>query len=138
MIDYNYIMSLNSFEERLEVLREEQANFDRLHKGRRAIGQEFYSSPTWQQLRNDIIIRDKGCDLGDPEKSIDDERPIIHHICPLTDEDIINGSFKMVDPNNLILTTLRTHNAIHYGTDPQKYCFEERKPGDTIMWNKKW
>ena len=100
----------------------------------RYLNQLFYRSRQWRQLRNDIIVRDSGCDLGMDDYLIYD-RPVIHHMNPMTVENIKHGDDEILNPEYLITTTHRTHNAIHYGDAsllPQKYV--ARRPGDTRLW----
>jgi hypothetical protein len=100
----------------------------------RWINQQFYGSKEWRSLRDQIIIRDEGCDLGVTGYEIH-SRLIVHHMNPLTEDDIIHGTRKALDPEFLICTTHDTHNAIHYGDEnllPKLYV--PRKPGDTKLW----
>lgn len=102
--------------------------------GERHLNQGFYTSYEWRQVRHDIIARDEGCDLAWPEFPL--YRGLyIHHINPLTAEQIRNGDFCLIDPDNLITVSHRTHNAIHYGDESQlPRGFVERTPGDTKLW----
>jgi hypothetical protein len=100
----------------------------------RYLNQRFYTAREWRQLRNHIIARDEGCDLAVEGYDIH-TKIIIHHMNPLTVEQIIHGEDKLLDPEFLITTTLRTHNAIHFGDErqlPKRYV--DRKPGDTRLW----
>lgn len=100
----------------------------------RWINQQFYTSKQWRQLRNAVIVRDEGCDLGVPGHEIH-SRLIVHHMNPLTEEDIIHGTRFALDPEFLICTTHDTHNAIHFGDESllaQPYV--PRRPGDTKLW----
>lgn len=100
----------------------------------RELNQIFYKSSEWQSIRRQIILRDNGCDLGCPNYPILG-RVLIHHIIPITKEDIINRADILLDPNNLISVSLDTHNYIHYGTIyRQEPLFHERKPFDTCPW----
>lgn len=98
------------------------------------MNQAFYVSTEWRQIRNEIIVRDNGCDLGVPGYEI--HRTLyVHHLNPITPEQIKNGDPAMLDPENLITVALNTHNAIHYGDEsllPQPPV--ERRPGDTKLW----
>ena len=100
----------------------------------RHLNQEFYSSTVWKNFRRDMIIRDYGCDLGIKDRSI--QGPIIlHHINPLDVDQVLKNVELMLDPNNVICTSLITHKAIHFGDEtllPINYV--ERKPNDTIPW----
>jgi hypothetical protein len=100
----------------------------------RWMNQLFYTSSEWRHIRSDVIARDLGCDLGVEDHDIY-QRPYIHHMNPLTLEDIRNGGPDLLDPEYLITTTHRTHNAIHYGDArllPRPHV--ERRPGDTKLW----
>lgn len=104
---------------------------------RRYLNQLLYSSHRWKRLRNDIIIRDNGCDLAFDSRDIID-LAVVHHIVPITEDDILNDNPMVFDPSNLITCSSKTHKAIHYGDEsllPKK--FKERSPGDTILWKKR-
>lgn len=131
---YPGMLQHDSFVDRFEYLAlrgrvgEETFGFERF------LNQNFYRSREWKSLREQIIIRDEGCDLGHPDNPIRD-RIIIHHIIPMTPEDFDEGNPLIVDPNNLITTTHATHNAIHYGNASLlREEWVERRPGDTIPW----
>ena len=100
----------------------------------RWMNQLFYTSYEWKQVRHHVIARDNGCDLGIDGHEIND-RLYIHHMNPIRVEDLERGEETILDPEFLITTTHRTHNAIHYGNErllPQPYV--ERRPGDTKLW----
>lgn len=100
----------------------------------RWINQRFYTSREWRQLREYVTVRDNGCDLGVDGYEIHTKR-IIHHMNPMTSQDITHGDGSILDPEFLITTTLRTHNAIHYGDErllPRAPV--ERTQGDTTLW----
>ena len=100
----------------------------------RYINQQFYTSREWRQIRHEIISRDSGCDLGIAGYEIFD-RAIIHHMNPMTVKHISEGEDFILDPEYLITTTHRTHNAIHYGDKrllPQPLI--ARNKGDTKLW----
>jgi len=100
----------------------------------RYLNQNFYASREWRNLRFHIIARDESCDLGVEGYDIHD-RIYIHHMNPMTPEDIIEGREMILDPEFLISTTHRTHNAIHYGDERQlPRPFVPRRPGDTKLW----
>ena len=100
----------------------------------RYINQAFYRSTQWRQVRDHVIVRDEGFDLGVEGHEIFD-RIIIHHMNPMSSEDIEVGDADILDPEFLITTTHRTHNAIHYG-DANLLARPpvERRPGDTRLW----
>lgn len=98
--------------------------------------QRFYASYEWRQVRQFVIARDLGCDLG--VEGYDIFRPnkvYIHHMNPMTLDDITHSNPQILDPENLITVTHVTHNAIHYGDERQiPRQFEPRRPGDTKDW----
>lgn len=118
---YSELIKLPTFKERFEYLKlggvigEETFGFDRY------LNQVFYKSREWKKLRNDIIIRDNGCDLAMPDREISDQTILIHHMNPLTKEDILNMTEFVLNPEYLICTILNTHNAIHYGNSDLLY-----------------
>jgi hypothetical protein len=100
----------------------------------RYINQQFYTSKQWRDLRHYVIWRDNGCDLGVPGYEIHD-RVYIHHMNPMAVADLVHGNDEVLDPEFLITTTHRTHNAIHYGDRellPRE--FVPRRPNDTKLW----
>lgn len=100
----------------------------------RWINQGFYRSREWKQIREHVIARDLGCDLGIDGYEIHD-RIIIHHMNPMTAKDIVHGYDEIVDPEFLITTTHQTHNAIHYGNERAvPRAFTPRSGGDTKLW----
>lgn len=100
----------------------------------RYMNQMFYSSSEWKRMRNVVIARDNGCDLGVDGWEIHD-RIYIHHMNPMTPDDLKHGNDDILDPEFLISVTHRTHNAIHYGDERQlPRLFVERRPGDTKLW----
>lgn len=132
---YNTLKRLKTFEERYEYLRlggkvgGETFGYDRI------FNQAFYKSRDWKQTRRDVIVRDGGCDLGIEDREIFD-KIIIHHMNPITLEQIEEGGPELFDPRYLICVSQATHNAIHYGDASLlvKTNFVERKPGDTCPW----
>lgn len=96
--------------------------------------QRFYASREWKLIRQDVIARDLGCDLGAEGYEIHG-RIVIHHMNPMALEDIAEGNNSILDPEFLITTTHDTHNAIHYGDERQlPKPIVERRPGDTKLW----
>lgn len=131
---YNELIKFKTFEERFEYLRlfgsvgRSTFGFDRY------INQRFYSSPIWKQVRDFVIVRDKGCDLGVLGYEIYDSI-LIHHINPISVDDILHSEEWITNPEYLITTTQRTHNAIHYGdTSLIPKTVISRSPGDTKLW----
>ena len=100
----------------------------------RWINQEFYRSREWQQVRDLVIVRDEACDLGVPGYVIH-SRLMVHHMNPITPDDIVRGAECILDPEYLITTMHRTHNAIHFGDESLlRLAPVERRPGDTKLW----
>jgi hypothetical protein len=96
--------------------------------------QAFYRSREWRQVRDEIIIRDNGCDLGVEGYEIHNGL-YVHHMNPITLNQIESGDSRVLDPENLITVTHNTHNAIHYGDErllPRLPV--QRRPGDTKFW----
>lgn len=131
---YSELRELRCFEERFDylalggVVGRATFGFDRW------INQTFYATREWERARNVVITRDLGCDLGVPGYDIHSEL-LVHHMNPMTAADITNGEEWIIDPEYLITTTKRTHNAIHYGSrDLLPRPFAERQPGDTRLW----
>jgi hypothetical protein len=89
----------------------------------------------WKRARNIVIARDRGCDLGVEGYEIHD-RVYVHHMNPMTVEDITHSNVAILDPEFLICVTHDTHNAIHYGDEHllKRRTFVERRPGDTKLW----
>lgn len=103
----------------------------------RYLNQLFYSTPEWRRFRTEIIIRDMGFDLGDPNVPISGKEKIyIHHINPITEADLRNRNLdKLLNPDNAISCSYRTHKDIHYGSiETIKSDPIERRPGDTKLW----
>lgn len=124
---YSEMILLPDYSSRLEYLRLNDYNV----KSPRTNAMILYKSKVWLQVRHDVIMRDSGFDLGDPQVSIND-KIIVHHINPVTDADIEEWRDCLFDPDNLITTSTITHNYIHYGTKPDPYV--ERVSGDTKLW----
>lgn len=131
---FSELIEIPTFEERFEYLKlggfvgEETFGFDRY------LNQNFYRSYEWRQLRNQIIIRDNGCDLACEDRDIFG-RVIIHHMNPITTDDLIHNSDFLMNPEYLICTTKQTHDAIHYGDlNSLTQIPKERSPNDTIPW----
>lgn len=131
---YSELKGLYTFEDRFDYLQlrgvvgEATFGFDRY------INQGFYRSAQWKQVRNEVIARDLGMDLGIEGYEIYD-RPLVHHMQPMTAADIEEGNPAILDPEYLILVTHSTHNAIHYGDKSLLATpFTERHRGDTRLW----
>ena len=102
----------------------------------RYLNQILYHSGEWLDFRDEIIIRDNGCDLAHPEFELRD-RILIHHINPITVEDVLRRDPKIFDPENVISTCLNTHNAIHYGDESRLMLLPiTRTKNDTCPWRR--
>lgn len=131
---YSEMIKLKTFDERLNYLKLNGVVSDLTFGGSRYLNQVLYRSEEWKRFRRNVIIRDHGCDLADENRPIN-TMILIHHLNPLTIEDVRKRSGKIFDMNNVVCTTKTTHNAIHYGTDISSlYDYKERKPNDTILW----
>lgn len=97
------------------------------------MNQALYQSEEWKRTRRKIILRDNGCDLAIPDRPIHG-RILVHHLNPITTEQIADRDKAIFDPDNLITVSFETHNAIHYGNDVTIICSIERAKGDTILW----
>ena len=125
---------LKSFEERFEYLKLRGQVGKSTFGYDRYINQAFYRSSEWRRVRNLVIARDEGLDLGVTGYEIFD-RPIIHHMNPMGLEDLVSGDDDILNPECLVCVSHRTHNAIHYGDEsllPKPLV--ERRPGDTRLW----
>lgn len=113
---YSELIALPTFEERYRYLRlkgfvgMETFGFDRY------LNQKFYRSPEWKRIRDEVIVRDNGCDLGIEDRVIYG-KILIHHMNPITEKDILYRTDALMNPEYLISVTHRTHNAIHYGDE---------------------
>ena len=135
---YSELITFPTFEERFQYLRldgrigEQTFGFDRY------LNQLFYKDPEWLSVRDKVIIRDLGCDLGIEEYEISKgQRILIHHMNPITKDDITRRSRFLLDPEYLICTSHRTHTAIHYGDEsllPSKPIV--RTKNDTCPWRR--
>lgn len=132
---YLELSQLKTFEERFEYLRVNSSVGINTFGSSRYLSQVLYHDTEWRSVRNRVIIRDSGCDLGIFDREITGEPIYIHHLNPITKENVLNRDPCLFDMNNLICCTRRTHNAIHYG-DSTKLIHDlvERKPNDTCPW----
>jgi len=131
---YSELVRLQTFEERYTYLKIGGVVGDSTFGFDRYLNQGFYKSRQWKQVRQSVILRDEGCDLGVRGHEIHSGL-LVHHMNPVVSHDIIDGEEWILDPEFLITTTQMTHNAIHYGDEsllPKP--FVERRPGDTKLW----
>ena len=131
---YSELILLPSFRERYEYLKldgivgEDTFGFDRY------LNQQFYKSAEWKRIRDLVIVRDNGCDLGIDGYFIQG-RVYIHHMNPICQKDIISKTSLLIDPEYLICVSHNTHNAIHYGDEKLlRRDPIERRPNDTCPW----
>lgn len=134
---YDELSKLKTFEDRFEYLKldgqvgNDTFGFDRI------FNQRFYRSREWKACRDFVIIRDNGCDLGIDGYEINSQNVIIHHINPISLEDIEKRTDILLNPEYLITTTHKTHNAIHYGDKDLLVTGPiERSKNDTCPWRK--
>lgn len=111
---YSELITIPTFEERFEYLQLKGSVGKDTFGYDRHLNQVLYRSPEWKRLRNQIIIRDCGCDLACEGYDIH-SKVLIHHLTPITVEDVLARSRKVFDPDNLVCVSHNTHNAIHYG-----------------------
>lgn len=132
--NYQELSDIDDFEKRFEYLRLSGIVGQRTFGSNRYLNQKFYNSREWRGIREIVILRDGGYDMGHPDYPISG-RIIVHHIDPITEDDLIYGRDKSLDPNNLISVSHTTSLAIHYGDKsllPKDYV--PRKPNDTVPW----
>lgn len=131
---YAELSRLKTFDERFEYLAVRGSVGEATFGFDRWLNQEFYTSREWRLARREVILRDLGCDLGIPGHEIPFGL-LVHHMNPMSAKDIEAGETWIVDPEYLITTCRRTHNAIHFG-DASLVArpHVERSPGDTKLW----
>lgn len=132
---YSELIQLKTFSERFEYLKLNGHIGLETFGADRYLNQRFYSNVIWKKLRHEIIVRDNACDLGIDSYEIPDKEPIyIHHMNPISIEDIVDMNEYVLNPEYLISTSARTHRAIHYGEDLPSLIYRERRPFDTCPW----
>lgn len=131
---YSELITIPTYEERFKYLQLKGAVGNDTFGYDRYLNQILYNSPEWKRLRNQIIIRDNGRDLGCEGYEIYG-RILIHHMNPITVEDIVSRDPIVFDPENLICVSHNTHNAIHYGNENLLIMSPvERAKNDTCPW----
>lgn len=133
MANYRELVLLPTIEERVAYLQRHQKVSERTFGGDRYFNQQFYKSKEWKDIRTQVILRDRGCDLAVEGYPVGDIA-YVHHIEPITMEQLRHSDSALFDLDNLILCSHATHNAIHYGTKVEKRGLVERRPGDTKLW----
>lgn len=131
---YSELITFPTFEQRFEYLKLRGKVGESTFGPERYLNQVLYSSNAWQAVRRKVIIRDNSFDLGIEDYEIFD-KPVIHHMNPITVEDIVNRNPKIFDPEFLICVSDRTHRAIHYGDKKLlPKVVMQRMPDDTTLW----
>lgn len=131
-LSYSELITIPTFEDRFEYLKQSSKVADETFGGHRWLNQRLYQSSKWKSVRDKVIIRDCGCDLAFPGYDI--YGPIyIHHINPISKEDILNRSEKLFDLENLVTVSFNTHQAIHY-RNVLTCQLQARTEGDTKLW----
>lgn len=131
---YRELRRFYTFEDRFEYLRLNGAVGATTFGFDRWLNQDFYRSREWKDVRLHVIARDLGCDLGVDGYEIH-AKLLVHHMNPMTSDDIEHGAREILDPEYLITTTHDTHNAIHYGdANLLRKPYVERERGDTRLW----
>lgn len=130
---YSELITFPTFKERLDYLKTSGRVGELTFNGHRYLNQRLYQSPEWLKVRRRVILRDNGCDLGLLGYDISG-RVLIHHINPITIEDIVERKPCVFDLNNLITTSHLTHNAIHYQNEEIIPSLTIRTKNDTCLW----
>lgn len=131
---YSEMIRFDMFEDRFEYLKLEGVVGRSTFGFDREVNQRFYRSREWKSIRDFVIVRDNGCDLGVPGYEIHTNL-LIHHVNPISIDDLVGGLHWILDPEYLVTTSHDTHNAIHYGDSsllPKQWV--PRQPGDTKLW----
>lgn len=141
---YSKLILLPTYEERFEYLKLDAAIGIQTFGRSRYLNQIFYSSPEWKEVCREVIIRDNGCDLGlegfdivkDPREKGNDWSTMVHHMNPITIEQVLDRDPMILDPEYLITTRGLTHRLIHYGRNGRMpvHKVTVRTPGDTCLW----
>ncbi len=136
MKTYSELISLPTFLDRFNYLKLNGKVGDSTFGTERYLNQKFYSTYEWKKIRNYVIARDLGCDLGIDDRVIY-EKIVIHHMNPIAVKDIIHKDDDILNPEYLITCSYMTHQAIHYG-DINLLILDpiERTPYDTCPWRK--
>jgi len=131
---YSEMMKLKTYKDRYEYLKIGGSVGEETFGGSRWLNQVLYSSPEWKRFRREIILRDNGCDLACEDRPIA-TKVYIHHINPITPEDIKKRADNVFDPDNVVCCSHEMHQAIHYGDESLlSIDVPTRKPNDTCPW----
>lgn len=133
---YSKLIELPTFEERFNYLKLDGRVGEETFGVDRYLNQLFYRGGPWKEVRNEIVVRDCGHDLAMPDDRFEIADTIfIHHMNPVSLEEILDMADVLLIPEFLVCTSLKTHNAIHYQREaPIPMIFESRRPGDTCPW----
>lgn len=131
---YSELCKLDTFNSRFKYLSVKGIVGSETFGHERYLNQRFYTSKEWRSIRNYVIDRDQGCDLGLPGYEIYGQI-VVHHMNPILADDIIHSTDFLMNPDFLICVSPATHNALHYGENPIDQVIE-RKPNDTCPWKK--
>lgn len=130
---FTELMDFPDFESRFEYLKLGGQVGIQTFGFERYLNQKFYHSSEWKSVRDLVIVRDLGCDLGIIGREIY-SRPVVHHMNPITVDDLERMRSIVLNPEFLITVSHDTHNAIHYGGEPRQIELVERRPNDTCPW----
>ena len=136
---YTELIQLPTFIERFRYLKLGGKVGEDTFGWERYLNQHFYTTTEWRNFRRQIIIRDRGCDLGvDGHEYADNEIVFIHHLNPIDSKDILNQTEFLMNPEYVVSCRKRTHDAIHYGDESSVLPFEMtyRMPNDTCPWRR--
>lgn len=134
---YTKMIQIPTFIERYRYLKLSGKVGEETFGWERILNQRFYTSPEWKRFRQEIIVRDHGCDLADYDHEFaPGELIFIHHINPINVNDITNHSELLMNPDNVVCVRKRTHDAIHYGDESliTEYEYVRRRPNDICPW----
>lgn len=134
---YSELITIDNFRDRVLYLMLHGSVAGETFGHERYLNQLLYKCPEWRSVRNKIIIRDNGCDLACDGYDIF-KGALVHHINPITVENILKRDPIVFDPENLITTKLDTHNLIHYGSESDviNFTLTDRSPNDTCLWRR--
>lgn len=132
---YSELVKIDSFDERIDYLRTSQIIGDQTFGGHRLLNQRLYESYEWKKVRNQAILRDDGFDLAHEYFPIKGQ-VYVHHINPITIEDLLQNNPIVFDLENLICCSMQTHNEIHYGRQHERETrlWKPRQSNDTCLW----
>ena len=134
MKSYSELMEIDSYLDRFYYLKNTSPIGVETFGFNRWLNQNFYNTKEWRSVRNSILVRDNGLDLAHPDYPARG-LIVVHHINPITVDDVLNRAPMLLDPENLISSAELTHKAIHYGDESLLTLEEvERKPNDTKLW----